>query len=850
MRLKIRDKEKSANMDEIQVVSFGENQIDAPESSDAAKSKDHHNNPKTKEKGNVLISKKSKEKLRAADDTVWLSFNEIDFDNLERSCDGIKIIPIKLSCYDTCFVVYDEFTELSKIGKVIYVSSGAIVIVKLDNAFAFIPATVDCNFEFSWCMSRIDLVKKVKASNGIVYVDIKVFDEQHPEGKILRIPMSDFGESRIHKLSKYNVFVHPELEGPLSKYFLKILENMPMEIAEQVVGVIVDPMTNKVVFNGYSAEGAFKVKNRYQDYKGYLKHFNPLLEQSEPLQYLLSATMAAPVLTLLQKMHGYDLHSYCINIVGSSSTGKTICSRVCASAWTDPCDETIFSAMLSTGNAALKSLSGRYGAPVFLDEATNTGNTNSVEYAYAVYEGREKKRLNPDCSLKASGTWSTIICMSSEQHFHDTSKNQNGGLVVRVHSMENLPWTASKEHADRLNNFIGKNYGVLGKKFTELLFSDKLMSSLEQRYDSARNVMNKVCQQHHGDFTDRLCQSYALTYMTAKILKSMGLSINVKAVADLMAKHNEMVFCEQNLAFKAYCAIVSYVALHDYGNPGLIFTKKKKTDKYAQKVAVEETLMAQILDKAGFKDLKVTMKELAKAGYLIRQEKDGLKSRLVFNKVRCFCYQIDLTQITQVPGVDEDAFEMDSNDRSKLSDEAKDLLDMMEEEDYIFEDDDLEDEDSDEDLEDEDSEEDLEDEDSEEDLEEENSEENLEDEDSDEDFEDEDSEEDFEDEDSDEDFEDEDSDEDLEDEDSDEDLEDEDSDEDFEDKDSEEDLEEENSEEDFDDDESENEFGEYVEDSCIDWDSVEVFPKRSLFEEGLDYDDENDCDDDDEDYDE
>jgi hypothetical protein len=59
---------------------------------------------------------------------------------------------------------------------------------------------------------------------------------------------------------------------------------------------------------------------------------------------------------------------------------------------------------------------------------------------------------------------------------------------------------------------------------------------------------------------------------------------------------------------------------------------------------------------------------------------------------------------------------MDSNDRSKLSDEAKDLLDMMEEEDYIFEDNDSEDEDSDEDLEDEDSEEDFEEENSEENL--------------------------------------------------------------------------------------------------------------------------------------
>ena len=280
----------------------------------------------------------------------------------------------------------------------------------------------------------------------------------------------------------------------------------------------------------------------------------------------------------------------------------------------------------------------------FLDESTILGGIKADEYAYSVYEGREKRRLNSDCSEKASGTWSTISCMSSEQHFHSNAKNQNGGLAVRIHSIENLPWTASKEHAADIDDFIKSNYGILGERFTERLFTDEMVEALPELYAKAKAVMEEKCQESHNDFTDRLCNTYALTYMTARILVGLGVAIDTEAVAKIMADHNAMVAGEQNLAVNAFNAIISYVTRFSYKNGIRMYYNDQQLPV---KVAVEQALFAEILDRAGFKDVKVTVKELDKAGYIIRQVPAGLKSKLTINDSLCWCYQIDMSSFSE-----------------------------------------------------------------------------------------------------------------------------------------------------------------------------------------------------------
>lgn len=587
--------------------------------------------------------------------------------DVEKSCDGVSIFPLKIDIYGNFTISEAEKDFALKIGRKSFITNkiGTLVecsVIKLENCFAIIKKSSDSQkIQLDWMMQRIDLLRKVKATDGRVYVDVLISDDSGT--KQVRIPVTDFKENQVGNLMRYNISLFSRYALTMSIYFQKLLEKMPTEDASQKLGVAVDPLSKKYVFNAYKMEDGFTCESEYDEWDEYVQAFNELIGSSYPLQYLVAVSMSVPVLTLLQKKYNIDVHSYCVNVVGSSSTGKTISSRFCAALWTNPNSEKMFSAMLATGNAALKRLDGRYGIPTFLDEATVLGGISTTEYGYSVYEEREKRRLNSDCSEKTSGTWSTVVVMTSEQHFHSNAKIQNGGMAVRVHSMENLMFTTDKDHADALNDFIRRNWGLVGMNFTDMLF-DGDFGELEELYENAKDKMREVIDNNTNSFTDRLINTYAITYMTAEMLESMGIDINVDEVAEIMASHNEMVGNEQNLALNAYRAVISYVTR----NP-IKFGIRKFMNETGQvfKLAIEESLMANILEKAGFTDFKVTIKELDKAGYLIRQQQGRLKSKLTIDDNLCYGYQIDLSELTEgVESVAEQVKKLADNDDEYL----------------------------------------------------------------------------------------------------------------------------------------------------------------------------------------
>ena len=497
---------------------------------------------------------------------------------------------------------------------------------------------------FHWMCRSFEIIGKVKASNGEIYADIQVNDDLSNQN--IRVPIDVFEKSNLKELSKYGISVNYGYELPVSIYCKKILETLPMTSAQQQLGFSYH--NNKLAFEGYSND-ELQTLNTCGSIDSYISELNDLICDSIPIQYLLSASMSAAVMTALKMTCNLDLHSYIINVVGASSTGKTITSRLCASLWSDPNKDNIFTAMLSTNNAMFKKLGGRFGVPMFLDESTIVGNINTSEFGYTIYEEREKHRLNPDCSERVSGTWNTIVVMTSEEHFHASEKSQNGGLVVRIHNAENLEFTLDSEHADEISDFVTKNYGVLGKLFVEHLIAhtDVLISE----YNMAKIIMRSNTAHSYNSYTDRLCDTYALTYMTAGILTELGLRIDQDEVAAIMQEQNKNITAEYNIAENALQAIKAFVAGHDSSTEINRYYNGTNQSVIAS-VAITENLTKKILSDAGFRDLKTTIREIDKAGYLIRQGKEkanGLKSKLHINKVPVVCYQFKLDLEVEPP---------------------------------------------------------------------------------------------------------------------------------------------------------------------------------------------------------
>lgn len=552
---------------------------------------------------------------------------------VKNSSESQKVDDFDVEMYSSVEVDEDLFDQLIKSAvdaKGVDDKGKSIVVpvIKTQNAYA-----MNTNGRvFQWLCSGFTILKKVKDINGEVFVDIQVSDNLSTSN--IRVSINVFSKSNFKELNKYNIHINSGDELTASIYFQKVLAKMPMESAQQQLGFSYNG--ENLQFVGYS-DGSLTTNNIYGTTEEYIESLNNLISDSVPVQYLISASMSAALMSVLKMKYNLNLHSYIINAVGASSTGKTITSRLCASMWSNPSSDTVFTAMLSTNNAMFKKLGGRFGVPMFLDEATVTGNVKTDEFGYTIYEEMEKRRLNPNCTEKTSGTWNTVIVMSSEEHFHSSNKSQNGGLVVRIHNAENLTFTNSREHADEISEFISCNYGVIGQLFVDYLLNNS--EKLKTAYETAKSKMRELTENSHNAYTDRLVDTYALTYLTAEILCKFGLEMDCDGVADIMAEQNQVISTEYNMAENALFAITSYVAGHE--NSTEIERRCMGNDESdITSVAITENLTAKILADAGFRDLKTAIKALDEAGYLIRQGKNnGLKSKLHINRVPTVCYQ-------------------------------------------------------------------------------------------------------------------------------------------------------------------------------------------------------------------
>lgn len=502
-------------------------------------------------------------------------------------------------------------------------------IIKTKTAFAL----KNKGNSFTWICSGFNILQKVKSPNGEVRVDIQTTDALGSTNS--RVPVEYFTRANLKELAKYGVMVNPGYELIVSMYLTKVINGMDMESAQQKLGFSLSK--GKMKFSAY-ADGTFTTSNTFGTEEAYIAALNELIRDSVPIQYLLSASMSAAVMTVLNLDYHMKLNSYIINVVGKSSTGKTIANRLCASAWSDPNSDKVFKPMHSTSNALYKRLDGRFGVPMFLDEGKVGNNINADEFIISIASEREKDRLNPDSSEKYTCTWNTVIVMTSEEHFHDNGKSQNGGPVVRIHNAENLSYTNSREHADEIEDFISHNYGVLGRIFTDWLI--KYKDKLKTNYEKMKEIIRKITSTSHNDYTERLIKSYGLTFLTAKILCKLGLDINCVGVAEIMQEQNEAISAEYNMAENALNAIKDYVIKNLYSDEMIVYSSSKN-DNEVTSVVIPEGLTKSILDKAGFAT-KVAVREIDKAGYLRRQgngKRNGLKPDFRINHVRRTCYQ-------------------------------------------------------------------------------------------------------------------------------------------------------------------------------------------------------------------
>jgi putative DNA primase/helicase len=234
---------------------------------------------------------------------------------------------------------------------------------------------------------------------------------------------------------------------------------------------------NQIVFRLHQATGDNGSFSRYDgpflieplgSYEDCLKTIREDVIGHTPLEMLLSASLAAPIIAMLNIEKRAEVDSLLINLVGNSTIGKTTAAMVSVCAFGSPSinNNGLVQSFNGTANALQSIISGNFGVPVVLDEVSMAEMKKSAitSLIYKLAQNKEKSRLDKEANLKDNQFWCTCIFFTGESSMLEQAKN-NEGLRVRLFEFKNIGWTKDGDHAERIKKSLINNYGYLGPVF-------------------------------------------------------------------------------------------------------------------------------------------------------------------------------------------------------------------------------------------------------------------------------------------------------------------------------------------------------------------------------------------------
>lgn len=472
-----------------------------------------------------------------------------------------------------------------------------------------------------WLSGWVEVESAYRDSKNVYRVKLRIND------RIVEVDYETLYPKDIIKLSRYGLIINFDYADSLSKYLFRIIARL--EVKEKVNGMGFIMQEGELTFRAYDEKPQIL---QYTVAK-YVGGLNKLLTNAD-IMFALCCSCASLFLAFLSLICGIPLMSFIISFYGKSTTGKSTSQFLMASVFTNPKDKKLYIPLFGTRNALLKMISQKFGIPQLFDEATIASSSDLDHLIYTITGENGKGRCNGDGHLKETDTWSLIVNTSSENNLLVNSHMHNKGIDARVLCFQ-LKFTDDREHSDRIHEFCGKHFGILGKALSEYLLNAD-PENVAGMYEECRKSMRvSIDDTAYFDLTERLVNEYALILLAAKVLIDFGVNIDVDAVTAIMTEnHNEI--CEStNIADKYYQHLVTYAVMHPY-------TDGIKKDEANNTMAFIDELFLKVLEGYGASNPDLVIKELDAAGYIFRRKKNSIKNRLRFNGTLVNCYEIIL----------------------------------------------------------------------------------------------------------------------------------------------------------------------------------------------------------------
>lgn len=360
-----------------------------------------------------------------------------------------------------------------------------------------------------------------------------------------------------------------------------------------------------------------------------------------PMEFILAASFAAPIVGLLNVTEISEIDSLMINMVGNTTTGKTTAAVVAASPFGSPSitNNGLIQSFNATPNALQSILSGNMGVVLIYDETSmnQLDKKSSTSFIYKLAQNKDKARLNKEADLRDTARWATVILFTGEASLLENA-NANEGLYVRLFEFKKAQWTKSAEHSDLLKDVMLNNYGHAGVKYIQHLLT-KEPEEIKEIWQTLKKNLEK--QLPDSNVVSRVGGKFALILTGALLAnEALGINLSLKNITEFLIAQEEASMGKRGLGIKFYKALLQYIIQNkrnfkykdEEANPnqkiyGKIDVKNGKSLCYILTDPLKE-----IAKELGFPDLEVLLEELKKDDFIKHDKDKNQTKKQIFNK--------------------------------------------------------------------------------------------------------------------------------------------------------------------------------------------------------------------------
>ncbi|MGX4583031.1 DUF927 domain-containing protein [Paenibacillus chitinolyticus] len=474
--------------------------------------------------------------------------------------------------------------------------------------------------------------------------------EYNDRPKEATLSRADFQRNKIIELAKFGADVYEHNATQIIKHLRNEETSAPQYKVHQKLGW--DMYDDQLVFKHYNAIGikstyngplAIQPKGSYEDWKQAVEQW-VLGNKNLELAILIGLSSAVVgFISMWTKIDTLFFHIY-----GNSSQGKTTATSLAISTFGYPeTNQTgLMQTWMATQNAIIGNLVGNFGLIFGLDEISMSDRNDFSNTVYQFAMGKEKGRLNKEAQLRQTGGWSTTILSNGELAL--TSKtNQNTGILMRVFEFGNTSWTKDAKSADKIKEFVARNYGHAGPLFASELLKMGQLQVARKWKEWKQRILDTMPE--HGHFSPRIAFKLAVLMVTGEIARdALQLNFDLDAILNLLIENESNANDERDLGAKAFDYFCEQYTKHRSSFNELKYTKTKNQFKsefilenrlvfggtYRKNgeefVYILPSVFHQWMNDGGFSDPKIILKDWKVKGYL-DSEGDRLYRKRIVN---------------------------------------------------------------------------------------------------------------------------------------------------------------------------------------------------------------------------